>query len=477
MQAVLASYKRTASLQKTADEMGFSYAKVRKILITLGEYQTAFSLDVGNRRRMGQSISEIAAALKTSTNRVTAFLPYENGLYAGPELTTDAIKSKIYRKRIRIAREKFVNKTTERGDKADRIMRKEKSIMDTDYSKKETFSAVHLHLELRNENLDDEAKAILRKYGESSTGDSISRDILIPSDMPLHNLHYAMQRLFGWQNSHLRRFILPDEVYSRLTGDTVRGWVELVGILFQPPGEQEQDIFWDDDYQSGSIKSWLRKKYTGPYSYHGVTEHYEWAQNDIRKLIEQYPMLEVRESFGDYLERSKAKSDIEPRIIKEAPLIELTLEELNDSTLMLGGTDHLLERLEAASVLAFRDEDISDADYLFPVAHTLIYNYDFGDDWNVIMTKERDCSELLQKGHITQDELREAEKTVLTRYMPVCIHRDGVFVFDDVGGLRGFAKFLKEINEGENKEERRENIIWAQSLGWSQRKISNKMIL
>ncbi len=72
--------------------------------------------------------------------------------------------------------------------------------------------------------------------------------------MPLHNLHYAIQRLFGWQNSHLRRFVLPEEIYNRLTGGTVKGWTDLAGILFQSHGEGEHDVFWDDDYQSGSIK-------------------------------------------------------------------------------------------------------------------------------------------------------------------------------------------------------------------------------
>lgn len=110
MQEVLKFYIKTASLQKTADELKISYAKVRKIHITLGEYETDFSLEVGKSRSTGKSISEIAAELNTSTNRVTAFLPYEKNLYTGPEPTIDAKKSKIYRKRINIAREKFVNK-------------------------------------------------------------------------------------------------------------------------------------------------------------------------------------------------------------------------------------------------------------------------------------------------------------------------------------------------------------------------------
>lgn len=477
MQEVLKYYKKTASLQKTADELKISYAKVRKILITLGEYESDFSLEVGKRRSMGKSISEIAAELNTSTNRVTAFLPYEKNLYAGPEPTIDAKKSKVYRKRINMAREKFVNKAINKDDKRNLSTGKEKLMAKECYTNTNAFKAIHLHLELKNEYLDDTEKMILRRYGESSTGDSISRDILIPSDMPLHNLHYAIQRLFGWQNSHLRRFILPEEIYNRLTGGNVKGWADLVGILFQPPGECEHDVFWDDDYQSGSIKTWLKKKYTGPYFFNGITEDYEWAQHDIKQLFERFPILEVKESFSDYMNRSRGKDKEKLRVIKKAPFIELSLEEMNNSIIIESGTESLLERLEAARVLALKDDGVCSDHGIFPVTHKLIYNYDFGDDWTVTITKEKDCEELLQKGYILKNELLDAEATVLTKHKPVCIHKDGVFVLDDVGGLHGFISFLKEIYEGEDKKERSNSRTWAQSLGWSERKISNKLML
>lgn len=477
MQEVLKSYKKTASLQKTADELKIAYAKVRKILITLGEYKTDFSLEVGKRRSMGKSISEIAAELNTSTNRVTAFLPYEKNLYTGPEQTTDAIKSKVYRIRIKVAREKFVNRTINRSENGYLSGGKEKFMTNKYCNNTYAFKAVHLHLELKNDYLDDKDKIILRRYGESSTGDSISRDILIPSDMPLHNLHYTIQRLFGWQNSHLRRFILPEEIYNRLTGGTVKGWADLVGILFQPPCECEHDVFWDDDYQSGSIKTWLRKKYTGPYFFRCVIENYELAQSDIKQLIEHFQNLEVKESFGNYLSRSKSEHKAKLQIIKKAPLIELTLEEMNNSIVIDGGTESLLERLEVARVLAFKGDDVCNDNGIFPVTHELIYNYDYGDNWEMTITKERDCNELLQKGFISKDELFDAQETVLAKHKPVCIHKDGIFVLDDVGGLYGFISFLREIYEGEDKEEQSNRRVWAQSLGWSERKISNRLIL
>jgi len=94
----------------------------------------------------------------------------------------------------------------------------------------------------------------------------------------------------------------------------------------------------------------------------------------------------------------------------------------------------------------------------------------------ITITKEKDCSELLQKGYMSENELLDAEATVLTKHKPVCVHKDGIFVLDDVGGLSGFIRFLEVIYEGE-EEERNSSRTWAQSLGWSERKISNKLIL
>ncbi|NLC03037.1 MAG: plasmid pRiA4b ORF-3 family protein [Tissierellia bacterium] len=341
---------------------------------------------------------------------------------------------------------------------------------------KNHITPIRIHLELKHEYLSDYEKRMLKRYGESSSGDSITRDILIPSDMPLHNLHYAIQKLFGWQNSHLRRFYLPEEIYEKLTDGTVKGWADLVGILFQPPSEAQEDVFWDDDYERGSFKVWLRKKYIGPYIYGGIMEHPEIARQDVEELLEYYKMVEVRESFTDYWKRAKGHENVKIKIIKKAPLIDLTLEEMNDSIIIDGGTESLLERLEVDKVIAAQGEEINPKD-LFPVTKELIYNYDFGDNWIVKITKYKDCKDLLAQNIIDEYELEEAEDIVVDKHKPVCIHKDGISVLDDVGGLRGFADLLGTIYEGEDKEDASNARAWARSLGWSATKISNKMMI
>ena len=82
-------------------------------------------------------------------------------------------------------------------------------------------------------------------------------------------------------------------------------------------------------HEKGSINVWLKKKYTGPYIYGGTMEQPEIARQDINELLDYYSMLEVREPYRDFMERVKQNKYAEIRIIKKAPLIELTLEEMN----------------------------------------------------------------------------------------------------------------------------------------------------
>lgn len=337
------------------------------------------------------------------------------------------------------------------------------------------ITPIRLHLELVTEFLSSDEKILLKRYGESSTGESITRDIVIPSDMTLHALHYAIQKLFGWQNSHLRRFFLPEEVYAQLTNNTVKGWSDLVGSLFQPPSEAEHDLFWDDDYKSGSINTWLRKKYTGPYFFKGHYEQYRVARQDIKDLLNRFEDLEVKESFNDYWERKQQDPDAEPKILRRASLIDMTLDEMNASLMLESGTENLLEKLLVSDVLAFEDEEIRGE--RFPVTRELLYEYDFGDGWKVNITKRGHYDDLLSDYLVSAEELEEASETVILKHKPVCLTRDGLSVMDDVGGLGGFARFLETIYEGDDKEEAADSRRWAKYMGWNQKKLAPKKML
>ena len=50
----------------------------------------------------------------------------------------------------------------------------------------------------RREQEREEELRLLRAYGKPKYDAAISRDLLVPADMPLYALHYAIQRAFGW---------------------------------------------------------------------------------------------------------------------------------------------------------------------------------------------------------------------------------------------------------------------------------------
>lgn len=338
-------------------------------------------------------------------------------------------------------------------------------------------SPIRLHIELADGWLNSEQQTILKKYGQSSTGTSLTRDILIPADMPLHALHYVIQKLYGWQNSHLRCFKLPDDVYQKVTHGTFAGWLALSGVLFYGFGtpEDDQEFFWDDDYDeetSGYFKVWLRKKYTGPYSICGDFED-PHTINTMNNQAYQYIHSPIRVPAPFAWEK-----DSEEKLPRIAKLIDLKLDEA--CRVIDQNLPALLERLEVASVLADKGTELSGElrkGSLQPITHQLIYEYDYGDNWHVLIERQKDCDDLLRAGLIKEEQLREAEETVEARHKPVCLYSDGYPVMDDVGGLSGFTSFLQTINESKDAEERKNLREWAASMGWSTRKTEAKRML
>ena len=498
---IVAVYQTTESLRKTADEMGLSLSTVRKALIPNGAYETPYSKEVFFYYTKGYSAEEIAKALNTTAKRVAAWMPYDKGMYNMDDKSQDAVRSDNYRKRIKQAKMNAVRNKIEYEKKlfSGTVNKNHFTSSSTEYDWEEYLypkNPIRLHLKLQNEHADPDDIRILKKYGRSSTGDSIERDILIPADMTLHALHYAIQRLYGWQNSHLRSFKLPKDVYQKLTGNTVRGWGSLIGVLFQTtyPEHGEHSTYGDDDYDDGSHKVWLRKKYTGPYGYLNDYERYDIAQAEFEEFINRFPNMAVYEPF-DFNKEHKSR---EERIIKHAPVIDLTLDELNASIIMDEGTENLLERLIVASVLAcvgtntaessdlnkkmikrlyINDDEPIEVPEVKPVTNKLIYNYDYGDGWEIEITRLWDCNDLLEKGYITDEELTEAKNTVIDKHKPVCIHQDGIFLVDDVGGFGGFIEMLQTLYESDDLEEKESMRTWSSGMGWNTRKVGNKEML
>lgn len=540
-QQVIDDFKITGSVKKTAKKVGTTLVRAQRILITEGLWSSPTSEKVATLYSRGKSVSEIAEELFVSEKTVQAYLPYtrtDKG-YGGEDRSTDALKSDDYRKRMHIAAEAQVsekNMKKEREEMGEKIKsikiieqdeleaackesdkRIAEASLQEDYSAfttKELYNThmvkkpevLKLKMALAMECVDDGDMEVLRKYGKVDQG--IIREILVPADITLHALNYAILRAFGWQNSHLHRFCLPKEVFQKMTGgknkvdkyDYVeydgkyKDWVNLCGLYFRYPCEDFEDLYWDDDYEEGqSIKTWFRKKYTGPYRYLGEWEHYTVAntaanrdmkEHSLEKLSIQDMLFDYQGGMDELLERIPLIQLLIPRGIKEDPEIKEKIKFLQKR----------------------QEKEAKDIDVL-PVTHELIYSYDFGDGWDVKITLE-DCyytkngfdaskESSLEGGIIipVTDKQVLADKTafdmnnqklgkamalkvamVAMKKKPVGISVDGLSLMDDVGGIGGYIDFLRVIH-GEEPDEKEDMKEWAKWMGWTGRMIKPENLL
>ena len=540
-QQVIDDFMITGSVKKTAQNVGTTLVRAQRILITEGLWSSPTSEKVVALFSRGKSVPEIAEELFVSEKTVQAYLPYTRTKkgYGGENRSTDALKSDDYRKRMHIAAEAQVSEENmkkereEMGGKIKSIKIVEQNELENackesderlaEASLQENLSTLtteelynthmvnkpevlKLKLALAMEHVDEGDMEVLRKYGKVEQG--IIREILVPADITLHALNYAILRAFGWQNSHLHRFCLPKEVFQKMTGgknkvdkyDYVeydgkyREWVNLCGLYFRYPCEDFDDLYWDDDYEEGqSIKTWFRKKYTGPYKYLGEWEHYTVANaaadrdmkdHSLEKLSIQDMLFDYQGGMDELLERIPLIQLLIPRGIKEDPEMK---EKIN-----------FLQKQQEKEA-----EDLA----VLPVAHELIYSYDYGDGWDVKITLE-DCyytknvfgakKESSFDGGIivpVTDKQVLADKTafdmnnqklgkamalkvamVAMKKKPVGLSVDGLSLMDDVGGIGGYIDFLRVIH-GEDSDEKEDMKEWAKWMGWTGRMIKPENLL
>lgn len=510
-------YSENNSILETAKATGISTVKVRKILITEGLWESATSIKIGQLLEQGLTTEEIAQKLYMSAKNVQAYMPYERGLYNGEEITREAIRASKYRSRMKKAAEMQVIKRKPEEDywEGGKKMTDNKVIEFEDKSSNDMTYVLKLHLELDMKHVNEEEKEILKKYG--SMKNSISRDILVPSDITLHALNYAILRMFGWQNAHLHNFSLPDDVFKELTENQFSTWAKMAGVYFRSAIEDYDDVYWDDDYKEGeSIRSWMRKKYTGPYKYGGFSEHYLENQIRVKSRFSEWDEIIVRRSAEE------AKKRQEPYKVK---LMEATLEQAKYMFAEMI-CDELIERLTLIDVLRIPNMQKYDAEKIrdfidkkaskfdinkayeqyqntnfrswkqvkeyfeqydfrpLPITDSLRYLYDYRDKWEVLIRCET-AYKADEQGVWTdtegkaRDDLAENLEEVVKEHRPICIAKDGVELVDDVGGIAAFCQMLNRIydcdfNDKEAVEERENILAWANMMGWTGRKISPK---
>lgn len=329
-----------------------------------------------------------------------------------------------------------------------------------------------LSLELNLELLDEKDIEILKKY---NGGERIAREILIPEDMTFHALHYAIMRLFGWRNGHLHTFKFTDGDFERLTdGGRYEGWKKKAGILFRVPTDDE-GYFWDDDYdeeKSGTFPSWLRKKYRGPYYYDSDVESQEYADAFIahaEQLMDRMGTASVPDLLVDLSQRYTLKD----KIIDLRNREDLTVEQLEFAIVFDGRFNSIRESLPIIEVLGTQSGS-SDGSGKWgyekdrqPICSTVIYRYDFGDNWEV---KIKAGGAVKEEEAAAKSDLKTAYDKVLKTHGPVCMLAVGKNVMDDVGGIGGYLDFLqrvkKPVHKNGQQRDRDDLKAWASDCGW-----------
>ncbi|MDD2980451.1 MAG: hypothetical protein PHN80_10805 [Hespellia sp.] len=103
--AVVAFYQsgqangKKESIRSVADEFGTTNLKIRKILITAGVFQSEISKKVLALYSSGKTIMEIQTEMQLCRASVYSYLPYVKTIYNAKELSANAQRLQLYRKR------------------------------------------------------------------------------------------------------------------------------------------------------------------------------------------------------------------------------------------------------------------------------------------------------------------------------------------------------------------------------------------
>ena len=236
------------------------------MLVTTGEYVTETTKAVQSLKEEGYEPKEIAERLGISEATVSASLPYTEVFYgtAKPSHHTAAVRGyRAYQKAVLLR----MQETRPAPSMEPARQEKGKQIRMGKEEKKEIKISRHIgehvlpkglmrtHAELLLSEHDGAYRSeALQEYAGVRRGKSISRDILVPSEMPFRSLHYCLQRAFGFQEEHLHCFEVPEENLRKLTSDKMENLLNLRGIaLTQSP---EIDFYWVNEprYGGGSWK-------------------------------------------------------------------------------------------------------------------------------------------------------------------------------------------------------------------------------
>lgn len=336
---IITEYETCRSITQVAKKLGVSEERVRRTLITEGLWTSRSAEPIIRLFQEGKSVPEIAEKLMISEKTVQSYVPYSRGMYGGVKSDT-AERSGDYRERMRKAEEEMIGnnktETISENEALDIMINRKWRFRDGKrkktgnkpwkkakydvwgerkyvYRLRFDLTSGFLYGEDEEYGMTDEEHEEFLKLAKAK--EKISRTVLVPGEMSLHAMHYMIQRLFGWQNEHLHRFSLPDDLFKKLTDEKIGEWLELCGVLFRFPTGDNTDLYWDDDYKATqSVKTWLRSKYKKSYEQKAVSESLISSLNEIERFKNRFMNSE---SNRIYLEMENSLDELRNKIVME----------------------------------------------------------------------------------------------------------------------------------------------------------------
>lgn len=466
-QKIVEEYKKNGSVGYTAELLGTNKTKVRRVLITYGLWSSKTTREVAALRDQGLSTKEIAEKLCLSEKAVQTYLPYTRVFKT--DKSSEATRCKKYRDR----KESAVNRQVSREGQGGIKLLERSSKKDYRLPK-----ALKIRLELDLSYLSNDEKKVLYEKADMKSG--ITRDVIVPSNLSLHALHYLIQRAFGWQNCHMHNFGFPRDVFNELTKNSVERYLSLCGVYFRFPDGDIYAMFYDDDYSGDvSLNSWLKSKYTGPEYNETLDDLY--YENQIK--VEEF-RKSVRYPSDDNMEHL-ITDDVHNKLIERLTLMDYLILPGGACDAYRGQLEEMLKKIEKSKpeMIDRWTEYISNPERYWrqleelhdfstirfqSQSNYIEYYYDYGDDWKVNIT----CTNVYFDDY--SDEIdAETVDQVIAEHRPICVKSDGLDLIEDVGGVSGFVEFLTTSSDPSNKNFESSNE-WAANRGWSRRKTSPK---
>lgn len=95
-------YKETGELKLTAERFNMSPLKVRKILITAGIYKSKLEDEINELYNQGKTITQIMEITGLKKSSVNGYFPYTKSVYNTKEISANAERIQLYRRRKRL---------------------------------------------------------------------------------------------------------------------------------------------------------------------------------------------------------------------------------------------------------------------------------------------------------------------------------------------------------------------------------------